>query len=181
MIYDEFSIRSVIRSIKDWPQPGVTFRDITPLFQDPKVARLITDTFAQRYIDSPITHIAALDARGFLLGSNLAYVLNKPLILIRKAGKLPGDVDSHAYDCEYACGHLEIQKNSVDDSARVLVIDDLIATGGTLLAAKQLLHKQGASVEEVAAIVDLTDLGGRARLNDADIPVFSLCSIEGER
>lgn len=181
MIYDEYTIKSKIRTILNWPQPGIAFRDLSPLFQDPKAARLVTDTFAQRYIDSPITHIAAVDARGFLLGSNLAYVLNKPLILIRKEGKLPGPVDSIEYNYEYAAGRLEIIKNSVDSNARVLIIDDVIATAGTAMAASQLLQQQGAEIEEIAAIVDLADLDGRETLNNADIAVFTLCTLKGEQ
>ena len=181
MIYDEYTIKSKIRTILNWPQPGIAFRDLSPLFQDPKAARLVTDTFAQRYIDSPITHIAAVDARGFLLGSNLAYVLNKPLILIRKEGKLPGLVDSIEYNYEYATGRLEIIKNSVDSNARVLIIDDVIATAGTAMAASQLLQQQGAEIEEIAAIVDLADLDGRETLNNADIAVFTLCTLKGEQ
>lgn len=177
MIYDKYTIKSKIRTILDWPRPGIAFRDLSPLFQDPKAARLVTDTFAQRYIDSPITHIAAVEARGFLLGSNLAYILNKPLILIRKTGKLPGPVDSIEYNYEYAKGRLEIIKNSVDSHARVLIIDDVIATAGTAMAASQLLQQQGAKIEEVAAIVDLEDLNGRETLNNANIAVFSLCTL----
>lgn len=181
MIYDEFSITSKIRTVLNWPKPGVAFRDLCPLFQDPKTARLIIDTFAQRYIDSPITHIAALDARGFLLGSTLAYVLNKPLILIRKTGKLPGEVDGIDYDYEYAKGRLEIQAASVGPNDRILVIDDLIATGGTFLAACELLRKQGAAIEEVAAIVDLLELNGRLKLTNSGLAVFTLCTLENHQ
>ena len=181
MIYDEYTIKSKIRTVLDWPQPGIAFRDLSPLFQDPKAARLVIDTFAQRYIDSPVTHIAAVDARGFLLGSTLAYVLNKPLILIRKEGKLPSPVDSIEYNYEYATGRLEIIKNSVDSHARVVIIDDVIATAGTAIAACQLLQSQGAKIEEVAAIVDLADLNGRVTLNKANVAVFSLCTLGGEQ
>lgn len=181
MIYDEFSIKSKIKTILDWPEPGVAFRDLSPIFQDPKSARLVIDTLVQRYIDAPITHIAALDARGFLLGGSLAYTLNKPLVMVRKAGKLPGEVDAVEYDCEYAKGRLEILKDSVTETSRVLIVDDLIATGGTILAASHLLQKQGARIEEVAAIIDLADLGGRVMLNDNNLAVFSLCTLEGHR
>lgn len=181
MIYDEFSIKSKIKTVLDWPKAGVAFRDLSPIFQDPKSARLVIDTLVQRYIDTPITHIAALDARGFLLGSSLAYTLNKPLVLVRKAGKLPGEVDRIEYDCEYAKGQLEILKNSVTEASRVLIVDDLIATGGTALAASQLLQKQGARIEEIAAVVDLADLEGRVMLNHNNLAVFSLCTLEGSR
>lgn len=100
--FDEFLIRSHISTVKDWPATGVNFRDITPLFKNPKTARMITDALVLRYLDADFSHIAAIDARGFLLGSNLAYALNKPLILIRKPGKLPGEVDRLHYQSEYA-------------------------------------------------------------------------------
>jgi adenine phosphoribosyltransferase len=175
MIFDEFLIKSHITNISDWPIAGVNFRDISPLFKNPKTARMVTDAFSQRYIDQHITHIGALDARGFLLGSNLAYVLNLPLILIRKPGKLPGPVDRVDYSSEYADNALELQKNSVGQGDRVLLIDDLIATGGTQLAAAQLIRGQGAEVAEAATIIDLVALGGSQRLADAGIPVFNLC------
>lgn len=175
MIFDEFLIKSHITNIRDWPKPGVNFRDISPLFKNPKTARMVTDAFVQRYIDRNITHIGAIDARGFLLGSNLAYVLNKPLILIRKPGKLPGDVDTVDYSSEYASNALELQKGSVGQGDRVLLIDDLIATGGTQLAAAQLIQRQGAEVAEAAAIVDLVELGGSQKIAEAGIPVFNLC------
>jgi len=175
MVFDEFLIKSHIASISDWPTAGVNFRDISPLFKNPKTARMVTDAFAQRYIDQNITHIGALDARGFLLGSNLAYVLNLPLILIRKPGKLPGEVDRVDYSSEYAENILELQKGSVTKGDRVLLIDDLIATGGTQLAAAQLIRGQGAEVAEAATIIDLIDLGGSQKLADAGIPVFNLC------
>lgn len=178
MIIDEFLIKSHIQSIPDWPKPGVNFRDISPLFKNPKTARMLTDTFAQRYMDKDLTHIAAIDARGFLLGSNLAYVLNLPLIMVRKAGKLPGAVDTYEYQSEYAPNALQIQQNTFKDGDRVLIIDDLLATGGTQLAAAQLIRQQGASIIEAATIVDLIQLGGSQRLREAGIPVFNLCLFE---
>ncbi len=176
--FDEFLIRSHIPTIKDWPVAGVNFRDITPLFKNPKTARMITDALVLRYLDVYFTHIAALDARGFLLGSNLAYALNKPLVLIRKPGKLPGEVDQLHYNSEYADSKLELQKNSFSEGDRVLMIDDLIATGGTLLTAAKLVRAQGASIVEVAAIIDLIGLQGSQRLSEADIPCFSLISFD---
>ncbi|MGH1371959.1 MAG: adenine phosphoribosyltransferase [Cellvibrionaceae bacterium] len=176
--FDEFLVRSHISTVKNWPVTGVNFRDITPLFKNPKTARMITDALVLRYMDVDFTHIAALDARGFLLGSNLAYALNKPLVLIRKPGKLPGDVDHHSYDSEYASGKLELQKNSFNEGNRVIMIDDLIATGGTLLTAAKLIRGQGASVVEVGAIINLIRLQGSQRLSEMDIPCFSLLSFD---
>jgi adenine phosphoribosyltransferase len=174
MSYDECHIRSVIRAVHDWPAPGVIFRDIAPLFLDTKALHMIADAFTQRYLDSDITHIAALDARGFLLGSILAYKLNKPLILIRKRGKLPGETLSQDYQLEYGTACIEVQKGVCGAGDRVLLVDDLIATGGSLLAASTLIRKLGAEISEAAAIVDLPFLEGSTRLHEADIPVHCL-------
>lgn len=178
MPFDEFLIRSHIPVVENWPHEGVSFRDITPLFKNPKTARMITDALVLRYLDQDFSHIAALDARGFLLGSNLAYALNKPLILMRKPGKLPGDVDKVNYESEYAEGQLELQENSFQNGDRVVVVDDLIATGGTLLAAAQLIKGQGAEISEVASIIDLVNLNGSRRLIEAGIPCFSLINLD---
>lgn len=178
MAFDEFLVRSHISTVKNWPVEGVNFRDITPLFKNPKTARMITDALVLRYLDVYFTHIAALDARGFLLGSNLAYALNKPLVLIRKPGKLPGEVDQLDYDSEYAKSALELQKNSFAEGDRVIMVDDLIATGGTLLTAAKLIRNQGASIVEVAAIIDLISLSGSQRLSELDIPCFSMISFD---
>lgn len=178
MAFDEFLVRSHISTVKNWPIDGVNFRDITPLFKNPKTARMITDALVLRYLDVYFTHIAALDARGFLLGSNLAYALNKPLVLIRKPGKLPGEVDQLHYDSEYAKSALELQKNSFAEGDRVIMVDDLIATGGTLLTAAKLIRNQGASIVEVAAIIDLISLNGSQRLSELDIPCFSMISFD---
>lgn len=178
MPVDEFLVKSHLPIIKDWPKPGVNFRDITPLFCNPRAARHITDELVLRYMDSDITHIAALEARGFLLGSNLAYALNKPLVLIRKAGKLPGKVDHQDYTCEYSDDRLELKKGSFKSGDRVLIVDDVLATGQTLYAAAQLVHKQGASISEIATIVDLSSLGGREHLTDSDLPTFSLLILD---
>ena len=178
MPLDEFLIKSHLPVIQDWPTPGVQFRDITPLYRNPKAARHIVDELVQRYVGSDITHIAALDARGFLLGAGLAYNLNKPLVLIRKAGKLPGAVDQQEYHCEYAKGRLELQQGTFSAGDRVLLVDDILATGRTLQAAAQLIHHQQATISEIATIVDLAALGGRQRLTDSDFPTFSLIIFE---
>ena len=146
MIFDEFSIKTLIRPVPDFPRPGVIFRDITPLFQSPKALRMVADSFIQRYVEADFTHIGALDARGFLVGSILAYELNKPLVLFRKQGKLPADVLSQAYCTEYGEAHLEIHADSLCEGDSVLLFDDLIATGGTMMAGKKLLEKLGAFV-----------------------------------
>lgn len=176
MIFDEYTIKSLVRPIPDFPKAGVTFRDITPLYRSPRAMRMVADSLIQRYVESPVTHIGAIDARGFLLGAVLAYELNKPLILFRKVGKLPGDTLKDTYATEYSKAELEVQRDALQGGEQVLLLDDLIATGGTLLAAARLVKQLGASVYEAAAIIDLPDLGGSRKLQDAEIPTYSLCA-----
>lgn len=174
MSYDECYIRSAIRAVPDWPEQGVIFRDVAPLFQNTKALHIVVDSLTQRYIDSDISHIAALDARGFLLGSILAYKLNRPLILVRKKGKLPGEVVAQEYRLEYGSACIEVQQDACKPGDRILLIDDLIATGGSLLAASTLLKSLGAEISEAAAIIDLPFLEGSTRLQEAGIPVHCL-------
>ncbi len=176
MIFDEYSIKSLVRPIPDFPKAGVTFRDITPLYQSPRAMRMVADSLIQRYVESPVTHIAAIDARGFLLGAVLAYELNKPLILVRKAGKLPADVISETYSSEYGDCVVEMHRDALQGGEQVLLLDDLIATGGTFLAAARLIKQLGADIYEAAAIIDLPDLGGSRNMQDADIPTYTLCA-----
>ncbi|WP_263139453.1 adenine phosphoribosyltransferase [Pseudomonas sp. RIT-PI-AD] len=174
MNLDEFSLKSLIRPVVDFPTAGVVFRDITPLFQSPRVLRLVMDSFVQRYIEADFSHVGAMDARGFLIGSIIAYELNKPLILFRKQGKLPADVLAEGYRTEYGEAFLEVHADSLCEGDKVLMFDDLIATGGTLLAATSLVRRMGASLLEAAAIIDLPELGGSARLAEAGVPSFAL-------
>jgi adenine phosphoribosyltransferase len=182
MIFDEFAIKSLIRPVPDFPKPGVVFRDITPLFQSPRALRMVVDSFVQRYVETEFSHIAAMDARGFLFGSIMAYELNKPLILFRKQGKLPAEVLAESYQTEYGEALLEVHADSLCEGDRVLIFDDLIATGGTLLAAARLIKRMGAEVHEAAAIIDLPELGGSQKLQDMGIATFTLTAFElGER
>lgn len=174
MLFDESSIKTLIRPVVDFPKPGVIFRDITPLFQSPKALRLVIDSFIQRYIDADFSHVGAMDARGFLIGSIVAYELNKPLVLFRKQGKLPADVLAEAYQTEYGEALLEVHTDSLCDGDSVVMFDDLIATGGTLIAAANLIRRMGAKVHEAAAIIDLPELGGSQRLRGMEIPTFCL-------
>ncbi|SDG83665.1 adenine phosphoribosyltransferase [Pseudomonas flavescens] len=174
MIFDEFSIKTLIRPVSDFPKPGVVFRDITPLFQSPRALRMVIDSLIQRYVEADFSHVGAMDARGFLIGSILAYELNKPLVLFRKQGKLPADVLSQGYQTEYGEAFLEVHADSLCEGDKVLIVDDLIATGGTLLAAVQLVKRMGASLYEAAAIIDLPELGGSRKLQDMGIPTYSL-------
>ncbi|MEM5528546.1 adenine phosphoribosyltransferase [Gammaproteobacteria bacterium AS21] len=179
MSFDERYVKSVVRTIENWPEEGVMFRDITPIFKDPKALRMVSDAFIQRYIDADITHIACIDARGFLVASIMAYQLGLPLVLVRKKGKLPGKTVRQEYNLEYGTSEIEMQIDAVQAGDRVLVFDDLIATGGTLLAACKLIKKLGASVVESAAMINLPDLAGASLLEKDNIPVFTLLSYEG--
>lgn len=174
MIFDEFSIKTLIRPVNDFPKPGVVFRDITPLFQSPRALRMVIDSLIQRYVEADFSHVGAMDARGFLIGSIIAYELNKPLVLFRKQGKLPADVLSQSYQTEYGEAFLEVHADSLCEGDKVLIVDDLIATGGTLLAAVQLVKRMGASLHEAAAIIDLPELGGSRKLQDMGVPTYSL-------
>ena len=176
---DRSLIRQTIRTVPDWPSPGVQFRDITPLLQNPKVFRVLIDQFVHRYFDLRPDAIAGLDARGFIIGSVLAYELNIGFVPIRKKGKLPYTTVEESYELEYGSAAVEIHTDAVKAGDRVLLIDDLIATGGTMMAGKRLLERLGATVIEGAAIVDLPELGGAAKLRAAGLPLFTLVSFEG--
>lgn len=179
MAYSEQYVKSVIRSIPDWPEPGIMFRDITPIFQDPRASRMVANAFIDRYMTMDVSHIACIDARGFLFGAIIAHQLNKPLVLVRKKGKLPGDTIHQDYTLEYGTASVEIQQNVVSAGDKVVLIDDLIATGGTALAACTLLNGLGAEVVEVAALIDLPDLAGSTKIQDAGVSVFCLLAYEG--
>ena len=172
-------IRSHIRTVPDWPAPGVQFRDITPLLSNPKVFRVLIDQFVHRYFDTRPQAVAGLDARGFIIGSVLAYELNVGFVPIRKKGKLPFTTVAESYELEYGSATVEIHTDAVRPGDRVVLIDDLIATGGTMLAGKRLLERLGASVIEGAAIVDLPELGGSARLREAGLALFTLVDFAG--
>ena len=172
-------IRSHIRTVPDWPAPGVQFRDITPLLSNPRVFRVLIDEFVHRYFDVKPDAIAGLDARGFIIGSVLAYELNVGFLPIRKKGKLPFNTVEESYELEYGSATVEMHTDAVKPGDRVVLIDDLIATGGTMLAAKRLLDRLGAVVIEGAAIVDLPDLGGSRKLREAGLSLFTLVDFAG--
>ncbi len=172
-------IRQQIRTVPDWPSAGVQFRDITPLLSSPKAFRVLIDQFVHRYFDARPTAIAGLDARGFIIGSVLAYELNIGFVPIRKKGKLPFTTVQESYELEYGSATVEIHTDAVGPQDRVVLIDDLIATGGTMLAGLRLLQRLGAEVIEGAAIVDLPELGGSDRIRAAGLPLHTLVSFEG--
>lgn len=174
-------LRDNIRTVPDWPAPGVQFRDITPLLQNAKVFRVLIDAFVHRYMDPSMRPdvVAGLDARGFILGSVVAYELNIGFVPIRKKGKLPFTTVEETYELEYGSATVELHTDAVKPGDRVLLIDDLIATGGTMMAGKKLLERLGARVMEGAAIVDLPELGGSQRLREAGLPLFTLLDFSG--
>ena len=174
-------LKSHIRTVPDWPEAGVQFRDITPLLQNPRVFRVLIDAFVHRYMDPALRPdvVAGLDARGFILGSVVAYELGLGFVPIRKKGKLPFTTVEETYELEYGSATVELHTDAVRPGQRVLLIDDLIATGGTMLAGKKLLEKLGATVMEGAAIVDLPELGGSERLRQAGLALFTLVAFEG--
>jgi adenine phosphoribosyltransferase len=178
-------LRQHIRTVPDWPAPGVQFRDITPLLQDPQVFRVLIDAFVHRYMgyldgrDMRPDVVAGLDARGFILGAVVAYELNVGFVPIRKKGKLPFTTVEETYELEYGSATVELHTDAVKAGDRVLLIDDLIATGGTMMAGKKLLEKLGATVVEGAAIVDLPELGGSGKLRAGGLPLFTLVDFAG--
>ena len=174
-------LKSHIRTVPDWPAPGVQFRDITPLLQNPRVFRVLIDAFVHRYMDPALRPdiVAGLDARGFILGSVIAYELGLGFVPIRKKGKLPFTTVEETYELEYGSATVELHTDAIQPGQRVLLIDDLIATGGTMMAGKRLIERLGGSICEGAAIVDLPELGGSQRLRDEGLQLFTLLSFEG--
>lgn len=174
------SIKSKIRTIENYPIDGVMFRDITTLFQDSEGLSEAIDLLVDRYKDLKIDKIAAIEARGFLLGAPLAYLLNIGLVLIRKSGKLPAKTIDQEYELEYGSDRIEVHEDAIEKDEKILIVDDLIATGGTVEAAVRLVEKMQGEIVECCFIVDLPDIGGRARLENIGQKVFTLCEFEGE-
>lgn len=174
-------LREHIRTVPDWPAPGVQFRDITPLLQDAKVFRVLIDAFVHRYMDAERRPdvVAGLDARGFILGAVVAYELGVGFVPIRKKGKLPFTTVEETYELEYGSATVELHTDAVKPGQRVLLIDDLIATGGTMMAGKKLLEKLGAEVMEGSVIVDLPELGGSDKLRATGLTLFTLVDFAG--
>ena len=168
-------IKSQVRTIPDWPLPGVQFRDITPLLQRPKTLRVLIDLFIERYVEAKLDYVAGLDARGFIIAPIVAYELNLGFIPIRKIGKLPYKTVSESYALEYGTATVEIHEDACEPGKRVVIVDDLIATGGTLLAAASLFRALRGNVVGVAAIIDLPELGGSRKLREAGLEVHALC------
>ena len=171
-------IKGKVRSIPDWPIKGVIFRDITTLLLDPPAFRKICTIFYDRYVNEKIDKIVGIDARGFLFGSVLAYKLDIGMIPIRKNGKLPYNTISESYTLEYGEEVIEIHEDAIQKGERVVVIDDLMATGGTISAAANLVEKLGGEIFECSFVLELPDLNGREKLGNRQ--VFSIVEFEGE-
>jgi adenine phosphoribosyltransferase len=155
------------------------FRDITPLLQDPRTLRVLVDLFVHRYMGRDLDLVAGIDARGFILGAIVAYELNLGFVPIRKKGKLPFDTVEESYELEYGSAAVELHADACGPGDRVLLIDDLIATGGTMMAGKRLIERLGAVVVEGAVIVDLPELGGSRRLREAGLVLHTLVDYDG--
>ncbi|MEY4487559.1 MAG: hypothetical protein RIQ79_67 [Verrucomicrobiota bacterium] len=172
----ESYLKSKIRTVRNWPHAGINFRDVTTLFQDPEAFRVMVESFSLDATRLGVNLLAAVDARGFILGGALAYQLHKPFMLVRKKGKLPFRTVGADYALEYGKASIEIHEDACKAGDRVLIVDDLIATGGTVLAAASLIRSLGAEVVGVAAVIDLPELGGSAKLRAAGLAVHALCS-----
>jgi adenine phosphoribosyltransferase len=172
MTLDE--LKSHVRTVGDWPAPGVRFRDVTPLFETPDCFKTIVDAFCQHYRDLAVDRIAGVDARGFVIGGAVANQLNLPFVLVRKKGKLPFDTVSEEYSLEYGKATIEVHTDSASLGERIAIVDDLIATGGTLLAASKLFKRLEANVVDVSAVINLPELGGSKLLKESGLQVMSL-------
>lgn len=157
-------LRSFIRDIPDFPKPGIVFKDITPLLGDAKAFRYTIDQLRERYANQSIAKVVAIESRGFLFGAPLAERLGCGLVPVRKLGKLPYRTIAQAYDLEYGQDTLQIHEDALEPGERVLIVDDLLATGGTLAATAQLVEKVGGRVHEIVTVIELTFLKGRERL-----------------
>lgn len=173
-------IENYIRTIPHYPKPGVMFRDITTLLKEPAAFRGAIDGLAERFRDRGVDRVAGIESRGFIVGAALAYELGAGFVPIRKKGKLPAQTVGHDYELEYGTDRVEMHVDALGPGDRVLLIDDLIATGGTAEAAVKLIETTGAAIVGCGFVIDLPDLGGRARLAERGHEIFSLCEFAGE-
>ena len=162
-------LKSYIRDIPDFPQPGILFRDITPLLQDPAAFRYTIGQLVKRYQPDDLDVIVAIESRGFLFGAPLAYELGKPIVPVRKPGKLPSQTHSEEYSLEYGTNTVEIHVDGILPGQKVLILDDLLATGGTLAASARLVEKSGGVVSGIGVVIELTELEGRKVLGGYDV------------
>ena len=168
-----------IRTVPDFPEPGIMFRDVTTLFAEPQVFKAMIEQFNQQFNGVDIDYIGGIDARGFIIGAALALTREIGFVPVRKKGKLPYDTISEDYALEYGAATLELHTDAVSAGSKVLIVDDLIATGGTAVAAVNLFRKLNANVIGCAFLVDLPELGGADKLRSIDVSVTSLCAFDG--
>ena len=173
-------LKALIRTVPDFPRAGVMFRDITTLLKNPIAFKAVVDGFVKAYHGQPVDKIAAIESRGFIVGAALAYRMQAGFVPIRKGGKLPAENFGQDYELEYGVDRLEMHRDALQRGERVLLVDDLIGTGGTAEAALKLVSLAGASVVGCAFIVDLPDLGGSRRLRERGARVHALCEFEGD-
>jgi adenine phosphoribosyltransferase len=172
-------IKDSIKTIPDYPKPGILFRDVTSLLEDPKAYAASIQLLADRYRDAGVTKVVGTEARGFLFGAPVALALGVGFVPVRKPGKLPRETISETYDLEYGTDSLEIHTDAIQSGEKILVIDDLLATGGTIEATAKLIRRLGGEVTDAAFIINLPELGGEKRLNDANINCYSLVCFDG--
>jgi adenine phosphoribosyltransferase len=173
-------IKSLIRTVPHYPKPGIMFRDITTLLKDPVGLRTTIGEFVQHYAGRKIDRIAGIEARGFIIGAALAIQLGVGFVPIRKKGKLPAQTVGYDYELEYGRDRIEMHVDAVSPGQHILLIDDLIASGGTAVAAVSLIESMGGNIVECGFVIDLPDLGGRARLEKLGHKVHTLCQFEGD-
>ncbi len=178
---NNFDLKSTIRTIPHWPKSGIMFRDITTLLKDPDAFRYCIERFKEKYKDKKITTIAGIESRGFIFGAALAHQMNLPFVPIRKKGKLPAETVAQEYELEYGTDKIEVHKDALVPGDNVLIVDDLIATGGTALAACQLIEKLQAMVAGCAFVIDLPELKGKEKLKEKlkDDEIFCLVEFSG--
>ena len=175
---NQIDLKKIIRNVPDFPKKGIVFRDITPLIGNKEAFRYVTDKLAERYKDRGIDYVVSVESRGFIFGAALSYVIGAGLVPVRKKGKLPHKTHRVTYDLEYGTDTLEIHQDAVGQGKKVLILDDLLATGGTTCATIELIEKLGGEIVEAAFIVELEFLKGREKIKD--IPIFSLVKYEEE-
>ena len=174
------TVQDYIRTIPDFPHEGIMFRDVTTLFSDPRGFRIAIDQLLHPYAGQPIDKVVGLEARGFILGGAIAHQLSVGFVPIRKKGKLPGKTITQDYTLEYGQATMEVHDDALQAGEKVLLVDDLLATGGTAEAGIKLIERMGAEVIGCAFVIDLPDLGGRKKLESLGMNVHALCAFEGE-
>ncbi|GLO61492.1 adenine phosphoribosyltransferase [Vibrio sp. MACH09] len=172
-------IKSSIKSIADYPKPGILFRDVTSLMEDPKAYQATIQLLVEKYKDQGFTKIVGTEARGFLFGAPLALELGLGFVPVRKPGKLPRETKSESYELEYGTDTLEIHVDAISEGDKVLVVDDLLATGGTIEATTKLIRQLGGIVDHAAFVINLPEIGGDKRLEALGLDVYSICDFEG--